>query len=88
MVLIRQLFENIVAKEENAGNHHFLFFLQCFLTFRRQSYLIATLNLSSANASNLCLSKILLCAESKESTRPLVLTGKKLGQGKWIILLV
>ena len=26
-------------------------------------------------------------AESKESTRPIVLTRKKLGQGKWIILL-
>ena len=27
-----QAFENIVGKEENAGNQHFLFFPQCFQT--------------------------------------------------------
>ena len=26
--------ENIVGKGENAGNQHFLLFLQCFLTFK------------------------------------------------------
>ena len=26
-------FENIVEEEENAGNHHFLLFQQCFLPF-------------------------------------------------------
>ena len=29
-------FENIVVKGENAGNHHFLLFLQCFLPYERQ----------------------------------------------------
>ena len=29
-------FENIVGKEENAGNHHFLLFPQCFLPYKKQ----------------------------------------------------
>ena len=29
-------FENIVGKAENAGNHHFLLFLQCFQPFHKQ----------------------------------------------------
>ena len=28
---LQQVFENIVGKGENAGNQHFLLFLQCFL---------------------------------------------------------
>ena len=32
----RKPFENIVGKEENAGNQHFLLFLQCFLLFRTE----------------------------------------------------
>ena len=31
--LDKKPFENIMGKEENAGNEHFLFFLQCFLSF-------------------------------------------------------
>ena len=42
-------FENIVGKEENAGNQHFLLFPQCFLQYQRQK---AILNLKYA----LCLS--------------------------------
>ena len=30
-------FENIVGKEENAGNQHFLLFPQCFLPFTKQT---------------------------------------------------
>ena len=54
-------FENIMGKGENAGNHHFLIFLQCFLPFPNQ-VLIFYLNniLLSANAFNLDQSKILL----------------------------
>ena len=29
-------FENIVGKGENAGNHHFLLFTQCFLTIPKR----------------------------------------------------
>ena len=29
-------FENIVGKEENAGNQHFLLFPQCFLSYETQ----------------------------------------------------
>ena len=29
-------FENIVGKEENAGNQHFLLFPQCFQSYERQ----------------------------------------------------
>ena len=31
-------FENIVGKEENAGNQHFLLFPQCFLLHHRYKY--------------------------------------------------
>ena len=34
--LRREPFENIVEKEENAGNQHFLLFPQCFLPFSNQ----------------------------------------------------
>ena len=34
--LLRKTFENIVEKEENAGNQHFLLFPQCFLPFHEQ----------------------------------------------------
>ena len=34
--LRERLFENIVRKEENAGNQHFLLFPQCFLLFTKQ----------------------------------------------------
>ena len=30
-------FENIVGKEENAGNQHFLLFPQCFLPIQKQT---------------------------------------------------
>ena len=29
----KEPFENIVGKEENAGNQHFLLFLHCFLVY-------------------------------------------------------
>ena len=29
-------FENIVGKEENGGNQHFLLFPQCFLSYETQ----------------------------------------------------
>ena len=34
--LEKKAFENIVGKEENAGNQHFLLFPQCFLPNERQ----------------------------------------------------
>ena len=34
--LMERLFENIVGKEENAGNQHFLLFPHCFLLFTKQ----------------------------------------------------
>ena len=34
--LEKKPFENIVGKEENAGNQHFLLFPHCFLTFPKQ----------------------------------------------------
>ena len=36
MCLTLKPFENIVGKGENAGNHHFLLFPQCFLPFSKQ----------------------------------------------------
>ena len=30
----QKLFENIAGKEENAGNHHFLLFPECFLAYQ------------------------------------------------------
>ena len=33
---VQKPFENIVGKEENAGNQHFLLFSQCFLSCERQ----------------------------------------------------
>ena len=52
--------ENIVGKEENAGNQYFLLFQQCFLTSPNQiSIFHFHLFLLSANAFNLDKSKIL-----------------------------
>ena len=34
--LTKKPFENLVGKGENAGNQHFLLFLQCFLPFPKQ----------------------------------------------------
>ena len=36
MTLKKNIFENIVGKEENAGNQHFLLLKQCFLPYQRQ----------------------------------------------------
>ena len=36
MILSKETFINIVGKEENAGNQHFLLFLQCFTTLPKQ----------------------------------------------------
>ena len=38
--LVEKPFENIVGKEENAGDQHFLLFPQCFLSYERQLYCI------------------------------------------------
>ena len=56
MTLKKKAFEIIVGKGDNAGNHHFLLFPQCFLSFTKQ-ILIFQLHLSSANAFNLDHSK-------------------------------
>ena len=34
--LRKKPFENIVGKEENAGNQHFLLFSQCLLSYKTQ----------------------------------------------------
>ena len=36
MTVRKKALENIVGKGENAGNQHFLLFLQCFLPFLKQ----------------------------------------------------
>ena len=36
-VLQKKTFKNIVGKEENAGNQHFLLFPQCFLPYLRHT---------------------------------------------------
>ena len=36
MTLKKEAFENIVGKEENAGNQHFLLFPKCFVSFQEQ----------------------------------------------------
>ena len=48
-----KFFKNIVGKGENAGNQHFLLFLHCFLSNKRQTIISAKLNLLSANALTL-----------------------------------
>ena len=51
----------IVGKGENPGNHYFLLFPQCFQPYQRQkTSLLSTFILSSADALNLDLPKILL----------------------------
>ena len=37
--LKQRAFENIVGKEENAGNQHFLLFPQCFQLYQRKKSL-------------------------------------------------
>ena len=44
--------ENIVGKEENAGNQHFLLFPQCFLPFPKQISIFDT-HLTLSQTTNL-----------------------------------
>ena len=58
--LEEKAFENIVRKEENAGNQHFLLFPQCFLSFETQLLIFWVIfNLLTANAFSLGKPKIL-----------------------------
>ena len=36
--LMEKAFGNIVGKGENAGNQHFLLFLQCFMSYPKRAY--------------------------------------------------
>ena len=65
MTLRKKPFENIVGKEGNAGNQHFLLFPQCFLTHTKTNcFILASPKLSSANAFNFDMSTNLLCGKS------------------------
>ena len=46
-------FENIVGKGENAGNYHFLLFLQSFLPIQKKRVPVSSYILLSANSFNL-----------------------------------
>ena len=62
MILRQNAFENIMGKEENAGNQHFLLFPKYFLLFKKNpnfNFWI-TFILPSANVFNLDWSTILL----------------------------
>ena len=58
MTLKEKPSENIVGKEENAGNQHFLHFPQYFQSSLKQIFSSVTFTLSSANAFELDQSKI------------------------------
>ena len=61
MTLKTKALENTVGKEENAGKQHFLLFPQCFqLLSQREIVILAVINLSSANAFKVFMSKNLL----------------------------
>ena len=61
MTLKKKALENTLGKGENAGNNHFLLFPQCFLLYHKEkSSFQQHLIMSSANAFNLVMSKILL----------------------------
>ena len=52
-VLKKKALENTMRKGENAGNQHCLLFSQCFLLLSmRKIIIVATFDLSSANAIN------------------------------------
>ena len=70
----KKTFENIVGKEENAGNQHFLLFPQCFLTYQRQKSFM----LSSAKAFNLLTSKILSFGKELHCVPAFPLTHQKI----------
>ena len=60
MTLDKRSLENTEGKGENAGNQHFLLFSTVFSTLsKRENVILATFKLSSANAFNLVMSKIL-----------------------------
>ena len=58
MALEKKPSENIVGKGENAGNHHFLLFQQCFLFPKTNFNFSVTFILWFARAFSLNLSKI------------------------------
>ena len=61
MTLEKRALENNEGKGENAANQHFLLFPPVFPTMsKREIIILATFNLSSANAFNLVMSKNLL----------------------------
>ena len=52
----------MVEKQENAGSQHFLVFPQRFFTQSKKNFaILATLELSSADAFNLSFGKDLIC---------------------------
>ena len=67
MALKKEPFENIVGKEENAGNQHFHLFPQFSILPRTNFVIWVTFNLLSANAFNKDWSKILLFAKELRS---------------------
>ena len=64
--LRKKTFENIVEKEEHAGNQHFLLFPQFFLPFLWQIFTGVKFHLSSENAFILIKFKVL--SHGKELT--------------------
>ena len=59
MTLAKKHLENIVGKEENAGNQHFILFPQYFYPSKSNLDFLVPFITSSANALNLDQSKIL-----------------------------
>ena len=75
MTLKKITFENIVGKEENAGNQHFLLFPQCFYPSQKEFLFLRCIYcfiLLSANAFNLDWSKNLLFGKELTLIMPLV----------------
>ena len=70
MTLREKDLENTVGKGENAGNLHFLL-LPVFSTLSKRKHItLATFNLSSTNAFNLVMSKILSSGKGLNTPSP------------------
>ena len=73
MTLKKKALENIVRKGENTGNQHFLLFHRIFYYIKERKHHFSNIYLSSANAFNLDMSKILSLGEELTKMRKKVL---------------
>ena len=79
----KKRFENIVGKEENAGNQHCLLFPHCFLLYQRQK-----LSFMLHLFCSLQMDKVKILSYGKWLKVALQILGRKFYKKNWKIILI